>query len=649
MFDYRGGLFAPGRLPTEGVPVPFGTPVPALDGALAALYQGVARFLPNDFAVEQALLVAVAVAGGLGAAARAGPGGRGLKPAGRAAAPGLGLAHPGRRPVAADHHLVGPPLGGHPRPALVQFPQRFNGPLSLCVALAAATGLAVAGSWRPLLRAVAGVVIGLLALSAIQARPYIADTPPPHDVDGRTLAAQEIDRFGAGTTSGGEFLPRTVYWEQNLPGAHRGLRLYDDVYPQAGWQAGLVRVLDGQGAATAVYQAPGWVGARVEGATPLRLAVHQLLFPGWRAYLDGQPTPLAAVPDRPGLDASLGFMVLEVPAGEHHVEVRFGPTPARAAGAALSAAALAYVLLGVARGVWPALAGGRLRLALALLAAGASLAYGVWDARPRLGPAAAGPAAYARVPLARGLGGASRVAVDVAGAVAQGRAETAAPGIAGQGPLHPFLDVRSLAPGLAPGAPAPRCGRPPAGGGRAAPLAVHAPPRGGGGAPAGAPPGLLPGRPGPRPQRLGPAGGGARGGRRGALRAGSPGPDRAGAGAAGAPPQPPRPGRGAGLGGRVGRPRPPGRAGGAPGAAHGGRGRPPLRLGRLGQPPGRPLDRGPPPPRHASGLGHLTPPLTAPSSGTIRPAPFPLPPTPPWPTPAPAATPGAARGPSPAP
>jgi hypothetical protein len=88
-----------------------------------------------------------------------------------------------------------------------------------------------------------------------------------------------------------------------------------------------------------------------------------------------------------------------------------------------------------------------LLVALPLLAGAGSVLYGMVDARPRLGPAAAGPAAYGRVPLARGLGGANRVAVDVAGAVAQGRAETAAPGIAGQGPLHPFLDVRSLRAG----------------------------------------------------------------------------------------------------------------------------------------------------------------------------------------------------------
>ena len=227
---------------------------------------------------------------------------------------------------------------------LVQFPWRFYGPFALCLALAAGVALAALpaqGRLALAARAGAATLVLLLAVGAVATRPYRLGPLPAHDVDERNLARLEYNRYGAGTTSGGEFLPRGAAWGKD--GDRRGIKVYDDVYPQAGWQAGLVRVLDGQGAATAVYQAPGWVGARVEGATPLRLAVHQLLFPGWRAYLDGQPIPLQTTPYLEHIGGSLGIMVLEVPAGEHHVEVRFGPTPARAAGAALSAAALALV------------------------------------------------------------------------------------------------------------------------------------------------------------------------------------------------------------------------------------------------------------------------------------------------------------------
>ena len=138
MFDYRGGLFAPGRLPPEAVPLPFSTRARSWTGPSPPSTRASPASSPAELAVEQALLVALAVAGGIGASARR---------AGRH--PGLALARPGRRPVAADHHLVASLWAATPALPMVQFPQRFNGPLSLCVALAAATGVAVAGSWRP--------------------------------------------------------------------------------------------------------------------------------------------------------------------------------------------------------------------------------------------------------------------------------------------------------------------------------------------------------------------------------------------------------------------------------------------------------------------------------------------------------------------
>jgi hypothetical protein len=426
MFDYRGGLFVPGRVPADELPFPVAVRAPAVQGFLDGVYGAVARVLPHELAVEQAVLAALAAAG----AARAGRRGR---PVWLWLLLGAGL-------WLLTTTWSAPIWAATPGLPLVQFPQRFNGPISLCVALAAAGGVAAAGAWRPGLRLGAALAVGLLALSAVAQRPYIAGPEPPHDVDARTLAGEEIDRFGAGTTSGGEFLPRTVHWEQNRPGQHRGLRLYDDAYPQAGWQAGLVRVLDGQGAATAVYQAPGWIAARVEAATPLRLAVHQLLFPGWRAYLDGQPVPVTAAPDEGGIDASLGFMVLEVPAGQHHVEVRFAATPPRALGAALSLATLVLVLglaalaaLAAREAAPPGRYLPALAVAVPLLAAACSLAGSAWDARPRLGPV--GPAGAV-------AGRDSRVVLDVAGAVAAGRAETTAPGLSGQGALDPYLDVR---------------------------------------------------------------------------------------------------------------------------------------------------------------------------------------------------------------
>lgn len=52
-------------------------------------------------------------------------------------------------------------------------------------------------------------------------------------------------------------------------------------------------------------------------------------FPGWRGYVDGQEVPIR--PEEP-----YGLITLEVPAGEHQVKIRFGDTPIRVVGKAIS-------------------------------------------------------------------------------------------------------------------------------------------------------------------------------------------------------------------------------------------------------------------------------------------------------------------------
>ncbi len=217
---------------------------------------------------------------------------------------------------------------------LVQFPWRFYGPLALCLGLGAATALSALPrrGWAGWLSTgVAIGLVGLLAYGAVASRPFRLGPESPHDVDERNVARMEYNRYGAGTTSGGEFLPRTAQWGEN--GNRRGIRVYEEVYPQAGWQAGLVRVLAGEGAATAVWQAPGWVARGWRGRRRGAWRCTRLLFPGWRAYVDGRLVALETTPTVEHLGGSLGIMVVEVPAGVHHVEVRLGPTPPRTWGA----------------------------------------------------------------------------------------------------------------------------------------------------------------------------------------------------------------------------------------------------------------------------------------------------------------------------
>jgi uncharacterized membrane protein YfhO len=74
---------------------------------------------------------------------------------------------------------------------------------------------------------------------------------------------------------------------------------------------------------------------RAEG--PVRLRFYINYFPGWSATVDGRPVPIA--PDPPD-----GLIGIDLPAGVHEVRVRFGATPERLLGAAISLLAAAGVI-----------------------------------------------------------------------------------------------------------------------------------------------------------------------------------------------------------------------------------------------------------------------------------------------------------------
>jgi hypothetical protein len=77
--------------------------------------------------------------------------------------------------------------------------------------------------------------------------------------------------------------------------------------------------------------------ARVRADSEVRLRFYTYYFPGWRATVDGRSVEVA--PDPPN-----GLIGLTLPAGEHEVRLRFGPTPVRVLGATLAIAALAAVI-----------------------------------------------------------------------------------------------------------------------------------------------------------------------------------------------------------------------------------------------------------------------------------------------------------------
>jgi len=105
----------------------------------------------------------------------------------------------------------------------------------------------------------------------------------------------------------------------------------------------------------------------VRSPQPWTATLHLFYFPGWRVWLDGQTVETAP-------SAPHGLLRFTVPAGERQIRVRFGPTPWRLAGAALSAAGLiALAVLALRRATLKPVAAphsNRLAWAAALLAVG---------------------------------------------------------------------------------------------------------------------------------------------------------------------------------------------------------------------------------------------------------------------------------------
>jgi hypothetical protein len=64
-------------------------------------------------------------------------------------------------------------------------------------------------------------------------------------------------------------------------------------------------------------------------------------YPGWRVYVDGERLPASAL--RP--ETVYGLLTVDIPAGEHHVLLRWGDTPLRLAGKALTLASLALAVI----------------------------------------------------------------------------------------------------------------------------------------------------------------------------------------------------------------------------------------------------------------------------------------------------------------
>lgn len=217
----------------------------------------------------------------------------------------------------------------------LQFPWRLLGPAALATGVLAGAGTTLLPTtrWRePALGAGVALIL-ILALPITFLHPWAADFG---DTSPAGIVSFELEGKVLGTTSTGDFLPRTVETvlrpEQSLIDSYRGPGLVDKVN-RATLPAGTtVEVLE---------HGPTHDRFVVAGQQEFVFRLYTLLFPGWHAYVDGQEVPIE--PGRPE-----GFITFWVPAGRHEVLVRFEDTPPRVAGwwiSAVGAVALGMVLV----------------------------------------------------------------------------------------------------------------------------------------------------------------------------------------------------------------------------------------------------------------------------------------------------------------
>jgi hypothetical protein len=123
---------------------------------------------------------------------------------------------------------------------------------------------------------------------------------------------------------------------------------------------------------------PAQFAARVTAQASFPLSLHRFYFPGWQARIDGQLAPVYP-------SGELGLVTVDVPAGDHAVELRFGDTPLRRLANGVSLLSL---------GIWLMLALPTLRRRpwlAGLLLLGVLSAVAAWGmARPSADPAQQG-------------------------------------------------------------------------------------------------------------------------------------------------------------------------------------------------------------------------------------------------------------------
>ncbi len=276
---------------------------------------------------------------------------------------------------------------------MIQFPFRLLAPAGYGIALAAGGALTLwATPRRRTYVAISLVVVGLgvagiggyfTPLGPEVTRNNIRFLPLTPELS-RTVSLAP-DRLYITT---GEFLPKTAHFTTWHEDEARGFWLYERMFPEAAWLGGRVTVWQGNLAIRQLSGGSLWTSAdvTVAGDAPAVLAFHQLAFAGWRAWVDDQPVPATPAPWIETQAIQPGFLLVEVPPGEHRVAIRFGPSGPRLVGATISLlgclALAGWTIIAAQRSATPrqrlALRGASLIIALGVIIVSVRLVLPLW-------------------------------------------------------------------------------------------------------------------------------------------------------------------------------------------------------------------------------------------------------------------------------
>ncbi len=225
-----------------------------------------------------------------------------------------------------------------PVASLVQFPWRLLALTSVTMAILSGFAISVTGNpgADPASEGQWPQILTMALVAVLASFPYTLPeyTPVPANAEG-PLASVEFELEYSdmvGMTAWAEEMPTTSPLVPQYLAGSSMLTTAEALSPDAS-----VEMVRAGGASDEMW---------VQSTAGTELRFYTYYFPGWRVYLDGKRMPDSSLQAAP----PYGLIAVQIPAGKHHVLLRWGDTPVRTAGKALTLASLATCL---ALSLWP--------------------------------------------------------------------------------------------------------------------------------------------------------------------------------------------------------------------------------------------------------------------------------------------------------